>query len=441
MAIGKKEFVTLITNAIVEVKQINDASRLQESGKYNRYTQRLSQAKVEKLYSTINEVIGDRIFAANEVEIDNYKNIKMDEIRTKIDQCMIALEDADKAMQENIKKYIEKLVQEQNELREKDSEALKNQIANELIKAKYDDIENNGILDRIYKDKETLNNFFDLVEEYKELKSELKMLQAERIIIAKDLIPENIDNIPADNLLSEDRLNQLEHIIRKYIELSQKEVDVEKENFGEKAKEVYTSTLQDSGKVLNLKTLESIKDKIEKYSPRTYEKAVLQIEELNRLNSKTFKTAEVDNRIKELKDEIDITKSEINRVIRNSYKEYYEDNIVYRPISTRINNRFVYELGYENLNDFFEYGLWPTEEQLESLQNTRKLNQKEAEKSIIKIELVKSKYSSMYNDIIQKKEAKVALIEDKLTNLIGDWRNEEVYRIINNHIVENEKSR
>ena len=417
MAIGKEEFVDYITNAIVEAKHIHDASKTKEKGEYNKYVQKMSQDKVEKLYSTIREVIENRVIESDDKEIEKYRELKLNEINSEINKCMIVLENSDLAIQKNIQERIEKLMKKQSELKDK-----------------FEEIKSNNTLDKIYKDRDTLDKFFGLVEEYKDIKSELKMLQAERFIIAKDLVPENMDYIDVTNLLSDDRLNNLESVIRRYIIMSQSEEENEKNNFSSKAKKVYFSTLQSDEKPISLKVLNVLKDKIEKHSPRIYEKAVLQIEELDRLNSKTFKTDEVNNRINELKYEIGITKSEINKIIRDSYKDYYAGNNVYKPNSTRINGKFIYELGYENLNDFFEFGIWPADEQIESLRVTRKLNQKEAEKAIIRIELVKSKYTSLYNEVVQNKEARLVLIEDKLTKLVGNWKTDDVSKLINSHL-------
>ncbi len=446
MAMKKEKFVNYMTNAIAEAKHVHDASGKNAGNAYNTYMQRLSQAKVEKLYATMHEVIDGRIHSATDEEIEKYKELRLNEISSEINKCMIIIENADLVMQGNIKNHIEKLIQEEKELRTKDNNTIKEEIANELIVAKFDNKEKSDtIVDKVYKDRDTLNKFLDLIEDYKKTKSEIKMLQAERYIIAKDLIPENIGYVSIDNLLSEDRLNNIENIIKEYITLASKEEEIESLMFGEKAKEVYLATVQHSEGSIDLKWLENLRETIEKYSPRTYEKAVLQLEELERLNSKTFKTEETNERIEKVKRDINNTKSKINKIIRLSYKEHYENNKVYNPISTRVNGKFIYELGYENLNDFFEYGVWPSKENLKSLKNTRRLNKRESEKAIIRIELVKSKYSSMYNEILCKKQAKIALIEDKLTNLLGDWKNEEVDRLINNHFegqqIETKKSK
>lgn len=434
MAMKKEKFVNYMTNAIIESKNIYEASLIDSGSAYNTYIQRLSQAKVEELYSTMHEIIDDRIYSATDDEIKKYKELKINEIRSEINRSMIIMGNADLEMQKNIKSHIEKLVKKEKELREKDNNEIKEELANELIVAKFNSKDKNDtIVDKVYKDRDTLDKFLNLIEDYKNIKSEIKMLQAERYIIAKDLIPDNIDYISIDNLLSEDRLNNIENIIKEYINLSFEEEEIEKQMFGPKAKEIYFATLKHSEKSIDLKWLKSLKDTIEKYSPRVYEKAVLQLEELERLNAKTFKTDEINKKIEKVKKDISNTKSEINKIIRMTYKEHYENNKIYKPISTRINGKFIYELGYENLNDFFEYGIWPSKDKLKSLKSTRKLNKMESEKAIIRIEIVKSKYSSMYNEILCQKQAKLALIDDKLTKLIGDWKNDEVDRLINNH--------
>ena len=168
-------------------------------------------------------------------------------------------------------------------------------------------------------------------------------------------------------------------------------------------------------------------------SPRLYEKIVLETSEYKRLNEKTFKTKEVEERIFELKNEIANSKNELNMFIRKYYGDYYKNNDVYKPISSRVDGKFVYALGYQNLNNFVEYGIWPTKEDIENIKFTRTLNKKTADDAIIKIELAKVKYANLYNEAVINKNARLAFIEDKMTKLVGNWKNPMILNLIDDH--------
>ena len=87
-------------------------------------------------------------------------------------------------------------------------------------------------------------------------------------------------------------------------------------------------------------------------------------------------------------------------------------------------------MGYQNLDEFVEYGIWPSDDKIKSIALTRKLNKKEAENAILKIELVKTKYANLYNDALIDKQVRLILVKDKMTNLVGNWENPTILKIV-----------
>jgi hypothetical protein len=111
---------------------------------------------------------------------------------------------------------------------------------------------------------------------------------------------------------------------------------------------------------------------------------------------------------------------------------------MYKPISTRINEKFIYYMGYEYLNDFILYGQWPTEDKLKLLSATRKLNRKEAEKQILRIEIVKSKHSNIFTSYIGERQIQKQKIKEQMHELVGEWENPLIMQVINNYYLNQE---
>ena len=165
---------------------------------------------------------------------------------------------------------------------------------------------------------------------------------------------------------------------------------------------------------------------------RTYELARLQNEEWNRLNKKIFRTFEINEKIAVLSVEIDKTKDLIDGYIREWYKNTYYNSSILGPISSRANGKFEFSLGAKYaLDEFVNYGVWPTEKEIAILKTSVKLNKIESEKSIIYAEQIKERLSRLYNSSLDDKKEKLEELEKSMTDLVGNWKNPVILSIIN----------
>ena len=96
----------------------------------------------------------------------------------------------------------------------------------------------------------------------------------------------------------------------------------------------HMTTLDEIVLPYDLNSLNMMKSKL---SDSLIEQAKLQNEEWKRLNEKLFKTEDVNRRIYQLSIEIDLTKSEIDKMIREWYKKTFVDNDIYSVTSNRVN--------------------------------------------------------------------------------------------------------
>ena len=440
MAITKEEFVVDINTAIEEAKEIYDGSRNANMG--DSYASKLALSKVDRLFVLLNELVYSRINSMSEKEIEKYKNEKIAVLVNEVNRLMLDLEKNSENL--TAKTRIEELLSLKAKLESENIEDVRNRLI-QTLKLFLDystgdkQIES---LRNIYRDKETFEEFIKLLEEYRSIENEIKMLELERKIIAKDLLPNSANysftRVDLDTFLTLEGLNKLEEEISVFIQKSTEEEMFEQENFGDLAKRVFIDTLNiESPNPLDKEALEFLKSRLLD-APRLYDKAKLELEEWEILTSKTFKTHEINSKISTLEKEIKETKEEINKALKNWYNTYYSNNNMYKPISTRINEKFIYYMGYEYLNDFILYGQWPTEDKLKLLSATRKLNRKEAEKQILKIEIVKSKHSNIFTSYISEREIQKQKIKEQMQELVGEWQNPLIMQVINNYYLNQE---
>lgn len=432
MAISKDKFVFSMTEAIKEAKAISESNKIIDS-----YFQKMNLYKIDRLYSLLNELVNYKLTNAKDDEIENYRQEKIHTIVNSINRNMLDLEKQDSS---DVKNKIETLIKARTQLESESIDDIKRRLVSELkLETIPSDDKEVDMLRKIYNNEESFGKFVELFKKYREIERKLKVLQVERKLIASDLIPTNVNynytQVDVDSLLTIDGLKKLEGEIATFIQKSTDEEMAEKQNFGEIAKKAYFSTIcfDSTSNPIDRDSLEYLKDKLENNS-RLYDTALLEIEEWNSLYSKTFKTTDVFIKISNLEKEIRETKKKINKEIREWYKNYYINNDLYKPVVTRRNDKLIYFIGYEYLEDLFSYGKWPNKEILHSLSCTRELNRKEAEKQILKIELVIEKHSDILTTHIADQELELEKIADKMTELVPNWKNPLVFEIIENYL-------
>ena len=181
MAVKKNEFVKYINNVIVETKNIHDIVRkntlkkessnsiedLEKDTQYmhDKYVERVSKAKLEKLYSILNNVSHNRIMNAEDSEIELYKENKIEEINSEINRLMILLETKDDSYKSSLKEKIQELMNKSKKLKEEDINSIRTRLSNKVINNSLVDDEETEVLGKIYKDEKTLSKFFVLVSE------------------------------------------------------------------------------------------------------------------------------------------------------------------------------------------------------------------------------------------------------------------------------------
>lgn len=415
---------------------------------YNKYMERLALSKLDRLYSLLKEMARKRIDSMSNEVIEEYRQEKQEEISEEINRKMLKYETlTDEMARLVVKDSIDELIIEQKRIKSCTIDEIKSSIMEKLgISKTILDIaplasDEAEVLSNISRDKETLTRFFKLLEEYRSLQSDVKTIGIERVIIARDLIPSNMNfplyDINEEELFSDETFNKIQRQISSYIQSAVDEETNENMYFSKDAEESYYALKSTSYKYSteaphDVKALKYFKSIL---SDRLYELAQLQNQEWERLHNKVFKTNETTARIASLSSEIDETKDSINHCIINKYKEHYSNNDVYGSISTRINGKLEYALGRESLEDFYNTGLWPTKEQVASLKKARELNKKEAEKCVLRVEVAKEKFSGLQERALNNKNEKIELVRKEMTDLVGNWENPTILNIINGGIL------
>ena len=124
MAVNKKDFVEYITNAIEETKVINDNINnniteleklninLENNTKYthDKYIERVTKSKLERLYSILNSAIKERVMDSSDEEIESYRVMKLEEIGEEINRYMLLLDSKDDDEKAIIKEKIERVL-------------------------------------------------------------------------------------------------------------------------------------------------------------------------------------------------------------------------------------------------------------------------------------------------------------------------------------------
>ena len=419
---------------------------------YNKYMERLALSKLDRLYSLLKEAARERMESMSDEDIEEYREEKQAEISEEINRKMLKFEAlTDEMARLVIKDSIDELIIEQKRVRTCAVDEIKSSLIEKLgISKTVSNIapladDEAKVLANISRDKETLTRFFKLLEEYRNLQSDVKTIGIERVIIARDLIPSNMNfslsDINEEELFSDETFDKIQKQISIYIQSAVDEETVESMYFSNVAEESYYALKSTSYKYSDEiphdeKALKHFKSII---TDRLYELAQLQNQEWERLHNKMFKTNETTSRIASLSSEIDETKELINHCIIEKYKEHYSNNDIYGSISTRINGKLEYALGRESLEDFYNTGIWPTKEQIDALKRARELNKKEAEKCVIRVEVAKEKFSGLQERALNNKNEKIELVRKEMTDLVGNWENPTILNIINSGIRIDEK--
>ena len=465
----KKEFGEYVENSIAECKEAYSSARevtekmysdaiRENAGQsavgvyvlegnpdymYHKYMERLSLSKLDRLYSLLKELTRERINLVSNEEAEAYKEDKLGEIKEEINRRMLKFESLKDEMARLVAKdAIDELIVEQKRLRTASADDIKISLIDRLgvsrrtLPIEPMEKDEAQVLANIAKDKKTLSKFFELLEEYRSLQSEVKTIGIERVIIARDLIPVNMNfslsDIDENKLFSEETFNKIQKQISAYIQRAVDEESVEEDNFSKSASEYYYSLKPIDYKYStetphNEKALKHFRKMLPE---RIYELAMLQNQEWVRLHNKVFKTNEITTRIVGLSSEIDETKETIVENIIESYKKHYGENDVYASISTRTNGKLEYALGRESLDDFYSSGVWPTKEQISMLKRARELNKKEAEKCVLRVQVAKEKFSGLQEKALESKSGKIEKVKKQMTELVGNWENPTILSII-----------
>lgn len=453
MSLDKKGFAEIVEFAINECRKITKQNKTLATNaylsnnddnvyKHNKYMKKLALSKMRRLYSILSSPAYSRIIQMNDKEIETYRNDKLSEITSLLNRLMLAMEvSIDETEKVTIKTKIDSLIEEQTNLKEMTSEQIRKHIIDKLniVNENNDDSfngeEETNVLQNIIKDKDTLDKFISMLEDYRKLEKEIKGIRTEQIIIYNELINHNIKSeISIDELFDEDSLKNIQSTIAEKI---QEINDIEnnlKNDFSSKTKKSFYRVKSDEYKTTNTLPYEKgVLETFESLIPsRTLELANLQNEEWIRLNKKVFKTTEVNNTLAILSMEIDDTKNLIDSFIRDWYKNAYYSNSLFGPVSSRASGKFEYSLGAKNsLEEFVSFGVWPEEKDIDSLKLCLKLNRIEAEKSIIYAEQIKEKLKRLFNSSLDKKKKELEELDERITVKFGNWKNEVILSIVN----------
>lgn len=454
MSLEKKGFAEIVESAINECKKITEqnkslvtsaylsTSQDDISYKHNKYMKKLALSKIERLYSILSAPAYSRIISISDSGVETYRTDKIAELTSLLNRLMLAMEvSIDEVEKITIKTKIDSLIEEQNNLKEMTTEQVRKYVIDKLGLENvngddsFDGEEETNVLQNIIKDHDSLTRFTSMVDEYRKLEKEIKEIRTEQIIIYNELINRNIkEDISIDELFDETTLESLQsRIAEKIQEINETESNLKKD-FANKTKKTYYKVKSDEYKTLDVLPYEKgVLEMFESIIPsRTLELALLQNEEWVRLNKKVFKTTEVNNTLAILSMEIDDTKNLIDSFIRDWYKNAYYYNSLFGPVSSRASGRFEYSLGAKNcLEDFITLGVWPEENDIDSLKLCLKLNRIEAEKSIIYAEQIKEKLKRLFNSSLDCKKNELQDLDERITAKFGNWKNEVILSIIN----------
>lgn len=469
MALSKQEFAELIEKAIEECKHIvsqskkvteklymeNDSQQPIEENpeyKYNKYMERLAVSKMTKLFAVLANPAYDRIMSMSHEEIEAYRVEKISEITIEVNRLVLDFggtrTDMDRLLN---KEKVELLLNEQRKLKDMDVSEFKKYMISKLSlgDAKEGEYvvsatgEEETVLANISKNKETLSKFFNLIREYRTLEKEISTIKEEQAIIYKDLLPGNLtldylsDNV--EELFSDEGLSKLQSALTEYL---QNIVDANARleiDFSEETKNAYLDIKSTNYKYIDTNKggklpydqngLNILRAKM---SAKQYELALIQNMEWQVLSKKLFKSFEIKTRIGQLSIEIDETKSEIDASVRDWYKTNYFDNPAFEPVSGRTaSGMFFYSVGAKVcLSELVSYGIWPDKEEIESFGLALKVHKAETEKSIIRAEQIKEKFTRLYTGTLEEKKKKQENVEKQLTKLVGDWKNPVILSII-----------
>lgn len=460
MAMNKKGFADIIESSISEYNNLCLQSRMiseriySSSGegkieenteyKYNKCMEKLAMSKMKRLYAILAQPARTRILSMSNKEVEEYRNDKSSELASEINRLMLSME-VSKSDSEKVssKEKVEILIEQQNKLKAMSVDELKSYVISKLEldvleETTFDGNEETEVLEKISKDQLILSKFGKMMEEHRMLEKEIRAIRSEQIIIYNDLISRNVKSeLSIDEIFSEESLSNLQQTIASHLNII---VDLEsgvKRDFGSKTRKAYYEIKShdykySKGNATNPYSEEVLK-MFEKMIPmRTYELARLQNEEWNRLNKKIFRTFEINEKIAVLSLEIDKTKDLIDGYIREWYKNTYYNSSILGPISSRASGKFEYSLGAKYaLDEFVNYGVWPTEKEIAILKTSVKLNKIESEKCIIYAEQIKERLSRLYNSSLDEKKEKLEELEKSMTDLVGNWKNPVILSIIN----------
>ena len=465
----KLEFAKLLELAIDEC--INISNMAKEKGeelfnslkdglddnpeyKYYLYLKKLSYSKMERLYLMLSVPTYSRVNSMDALSVLEYQKGKEDELSTLIKRNILEMEkcssDAEKRkIKSNIDNYIEK----QKQIRSLDVEGLKVYILSSLgiskdTETRYEEIysSNNSvdetkILKNITESKETLNKFFKIVKDYNELRNELSSLELEESILLSDVALDD------NGFANPETLDKMANEMRDYLqELSTHDMDVKNNLNKEMGHAFYNlistgyhhmTTIDEIVLPYDLKSLNDMKSKL---SDSLIEQAKLQNEEWKRLNEKLFKTEDVNKRIYQLSVEIDLTKSEIDKMIRAWYKKTFADNDIYSVASNRVNGYLKYSLGAkEHLKNFIDNGEWPSDGEISLIEQARILKKEETEVKLLRVEKVKEQLETTYKDRRDDIERNLIKTEKSLSDLVGNYKNSSIMSIISDSISNNKE--
>jgi hypothetical protein len=467
--VKKLEFAKLLELAIDEC--INISNMAKEKGeelfnslkdglddnpeyKYYLYLKKLSYSKMERLYLMLSVPTYSRVNSMDALSVLEYQKGKEDELSALIKRNILEMEkcssDAEKRkIKSNIDNYIEK----QKQIRSLDVEGLKVYILSSLgiskdTETRYEEIysSNNSvdetkILKNITESKETLNKFFKIVKDYNELRNELSSLELEESILLSDVALDD------NGFANPETLDKMANEMRDYLqELSTHDMDVKNNLNKEMGHAFYNlistgyhhmTTIDEIVPPYDLKSLNDMKSKL---SDSLIEQAKLQNEEWKRLNEKLFKTEDVNKRIYQLSVEIDLTKSEIDKMIRAWYKKTFADNDIYSVASNRVNGYLKYSLGAkEHLKNFIDNGEWPSDGEISLIEQARILKKEETEVKLLRVEKVKEQLETTYKDRRDNIERKLIKTEKSLSDLVGNYKNSSIMSIISDSISNNKE--
>lgn len=428
---------------------INDGLDDNPEYKYYLYLKKLSYSKMDRLYLMLSVPTYARVNAMDESSVLEYQKEKEEELSSLIKRDILEMErssvDSEKR---KLKTDIEDLIEKQKRIRNLDVEGIKSYILSMLgiskdTESKYESIskcdstlDEAKVLKNITESKETLNKFLKIVKEYNELRNELSSLDIEESILLSDVTSNDT------GYTSVETLDKMVDDMKSYLQkLSDHDMDVKNNLNKEMGHAFYNlistgyhhmTTIDEIVLPYDLKSLNDMKPKL---NDGLIEQAKLQNDEWKRLNEKLFKTEDVNRRIYQLSIEIDLTKSAIDKMIREWYKKTFVDNDIYSVTSNRVNGYLKYSLGAkEHLKNFIDNGEWPSEGEIALIEQARVLKKEETEVKLLRVAKVREQLETTYKDRRDKIERKLIKTEKSLTDLVGNYKDSSIMSIIGNTI-------